>query len=825
MSKLKKTLAVVAVATVLSATVWWLIRDEPRQFDPPMVGQAADATTKPDAPAADDKKDPSQRMVNFVALLGAVQGLATAFLTLPVILGITTIVFRKQVGAACDAMVKAVFERGGTLEVAAVKVSLPERPAETVDDLRPVALSSLFDVTDEPARTASADVQSIAPQLTFPLSDRVAKHWESKPGQAAKVAAMREALEELRAECTPQASFAEMRPALMAYARALEACRYREARILATLLDEYAELRHGIERMRPSDLRRDADEFALLHAVGVAYAQDKTRWDVAFPFLDRIAWDETNVLYARAGAHWVAAAYHDVLRKREREIGRAVVSRVVIDEVEDVFNRGRQLLRALETWDGRGAPVPPGYYLREIHKDLGSVSAIFAAHIADIATRQRFLDLALPHYKATVLQLPGKETASSLDHNNFAQFYRELGDAARKAGDIGRARDSYVKAHDQIRQAFDDERPSDPAYHDTLARLLLAEGRILEAHGALAEYTVAHARSRAPEELGDYFEIQILAAKLLLRLHEKQPAVGRAAAVQTLERVLAELGELRSGLTADDAASVEAQIQELVGNLHLDPPAEVSLAVAAFERLLALDSSLETPTKKVRAHTSAALAFALAARMRRLESSPLASEELRKKAAKCVTAALEAFKEPDLLDDQRLAALQSAQLLIEERLAAHEDKDATTLAEAIAPFLSQLRETMDTGDIAPSDSTRLLRRLAARHALVSARLKIRGANGAAGPDEIKAIEDLLVPARGIAQFSAEADLELGVFRLNAARAGGESAMAHWQAAIDAFERASQAAVPAMRAEVFRQVSHAYAIRGAISRKAPKAHTG
>jgi hypothetical protein len=238
----------------------------------PDGGQADQGGAKPSTPEGQLQAAPPSAWVrDLSALLQAAGGLVT----LQVLALVAMFVLRKQLVALSDAVVSAIGgDRGVTLDLGKVKVVVTERMQESPEDLRPLYLSSLFDIDGDDSRHSASVFEQPTPQLTFHVSDYVAEFWELHKGGGAAADQMRADRDELRRQCGHGAvTLAGLRPALDTYVRSLEASRFREAHQFADLLDECAVLREGLAALMPRDLGKDEKDFRVLHAAGVAFAQ------------------------------------------------------------------------------------------------------------------------------------------------------------------------------------------------------------------------------------------------------------------------------------------------------------------------------------------------------------------------------------------------------------------------------------------------------------------------------------------------------------------------------------------------------------------------
>jgi hypothetical protein len=463
--------------------------------------------------------------------------------------------------------------------------------------------------------------------------------------------------------------------------------------------------------------------------------------------------------------------------------------------------------------------------LREVHKDLGTVASIVAEHFSDARRQQEFLEVAEEQLRACVETLDATEVASPFDHNNLADFYRQLGEHAQPTA----ATPYYKDARGQMKLAFDVARPGDPAFHHTLAMIHRSEKDYPSGFNVLCEYTAALATAGDDQDVEQYVGNQILAAQLAAQLSPQE--AGLQAAVRLLEEANGFV-ELVRGRLGKSYTDLKIQIREFLGFAYLQTPRREADALAAFREVMTLAPGDRRAAAKYRSRVGYVNASGRRARILRRESALSQGARLLEEAQPHLDAVL-TYAAGATIDGatpaaarearirQVLDAVRAAQLIAEEYFAGHETIKANALAARIGPLLSMLQGALQqqAGTAVDGAIRQAARRVAARHALLSARLLVRADPTVDSADTVGKVEQMLRGAKGVApEFDCQAELELGALLLTAARLGKGDADKHYKAAVLALERAIEPDAPQLRTEAIRQLSLAYGMRGMIRRK-------
>ena len=536
-------------------------RESVEKTQPPAAESKAEA-----APAAVDPIVARTKAVGDAigAVLGAIGWAIVALVLL--------LVFQCQLREILKTLATAMQDRGVTLDVLSVKVQIAERALDASEE-RVVLFSGWpLEIVEEASLDRPGALGEIVPQRKFPVTDTVAQYW--KATHAAETNKLSEARDRLEARCRGAHDFAGARSALVEFARALEVARFLDASILVDLLDRDPVLREGIRSLKPGDVPGAVDDYVILHAAGVAYAQ-RSRWASAIELLDKIAWKGETFSYVPAADTWLACAYHATLTALEQKHRDGDFEQVLPElstEVKKLLTQGRGLASAMdsaETW--RALPrlrANVGYYRREVLKSIGEIASIlldYAVAPEDKATYRQETEGALKRCCEEIAHEP----PSPLDWNNLADVYRQQG--------------RYAEAHETLDQAGPQ---LDPAFQNTRALIFHGENKPLQGLLALQRYGEAQASAASDQDLAQYVENQILAAKLAAAIEPRMspPHLAQAADLLEAVRQFVDGSEKRRRAVEDEQ---RAEIDALLGFTYLQLPGRETAAVEAFARLAA----------------------------------------------------------------------------------------------------------------------------------------------------------------------------------------------------------------------------------------------
>lgn len=771
----------------------------------------------PDKPEDEDdtpaEAKPSWLVVNFKGVAEGLQHLNWQFVAL-----VGLVALWKPLRQLITSLKDAVPNRNIVLEISAFKLQLNERLSDGLDQGRQVFTRTPFELDEEVAHDGWPLVQDIKQQLTFSVSDSVATYWGRVDMVAAgKVQEMRAKLDTLT---TALNSSPDAPPAtVLAYAKSLEASRFREADKFATLIGRHKGLQKFLTNLKPVDGTSD-DHRLILLAAGVAFSQ-ADRWPEALATLNRIVWDANNQpLYLPAGAFWLAASYNSTL---DNAAAQSVESPDFLTKIQVEIDRAVLLANAIEQktdWHTPNVSLPHAYYIREVLKDLGLIQSLVADHLP-LQHRKRLLDAARP-YLERCAQTIDTEPPSPLDQNNLGDFYRQLGELVAR-GDEGwlAARSMFRMAHAEIDAALQKE-PHDPAYINTHGLLLTAEKRYADAINTLSAYTAADAMGAGKGDRRQHVDNQLLIAKLEVAAHAADDPRGVAFALKTLES----LDKFLDGadLDRDDRNNLRVQVAELLAFAYLMLPRGEMLAIAAFDRLITLEGWSPTSTTLLRTRVGHATARIRAAREQRRAGAPAQALTLRNQANRDVTQGRDQLKVLSTTESDgelRRRNIRSwmdligvSLLVAEEHFAARDLADAEALLKVIGEDLA----TVSTG-AAGDPFTARYRRLTARHSLLTARLLIGHDPMLKSAETLTKAEELLRAVKGTrGDVECLAELEGGWLRLTSARLQKGDPDVDFIEAASAFERAVGLDVPAFRRAAAQALATAYAMRASLPRK-------
>jgi tetratricopeptide (TPR) repeat protein len=703
-----------------------------------------------------------------------------------------------------------------------------------MDDRRPLLSPSPFQ-DDGPVLGGPTLLREVLPQLMFQVSDSVARaHAAANPAPAV---AMRVARDLMVAECRKaQPDQTALRTCLFAYVRKLEASRFLEAAEFADLVATFRVLRGLVDGLAPTDTSRDHDTWIALNALSEAYAQ-KEDWTSAVQVLARFACKPDGTpQYAPAGSTWLASRYNDYVKKLE-DADTDLQASDYLHKVDELAATGDLFLSAIRSldWPATELGAPKGYYVRDALKALGNVVSI-AAEYSPVDRKRAMLERSR-RYLAECAQRVVEVDASPIDHNNLADLYRQLAEAATAEGKDADARGYYVEAHREIDRAITDAARPDPAFYHTQALVFRSQRRTEDALRALDSYTEEHAAQGDVLDIEQYVRNRILAAKLQRDWDVADESPDFARIVSTLERVRTFLDRQRGSLPSSTVDPLEGEVGQYLGFALLRWPGHEKQSLDVFARLFALMDWQPPAAVAVRCRVASAQAGTRLARRLRAEFSRGEAERRRKQAAADLDRVRRSID--SLLIDAKVAAghrqrnlrlrLDAAvafQMLAEEQFSAEETDGAKALSatteELVAPLHEASIDNVFSGDDVPEIKERI-GQMRARLSFVSALIAIRKNPSLDGWDFIHQVRASLDDARGQnTELDCRVDLALGGLLLAAARLGKGDVRELYRQAIAAFERAAGRDVPNLRADTILALSAAYAEGRTVLRQKPSA---
>jgi tetratricopeptide (TPR) repeat protein len=817
---------------------------KPAPSPAPVQDSTPTPAPNPDKPKSDNESKAPSGVDAFVKGTKAVEDLFKNVLgTWAVVVILFLLLFYRRLADLLVALTDAIRDRGVTLDVGTiVKVQVAERSVDGPDEGMRLFSRSPLEIDEDTVRDRSSVLSEVMPQIEFPVSDYAAQGWSGRNDRTkATAAAMRDARAALDDACRMTQSREDVRAALVSFVKLQEAARFLEAEEFGELLTHHPSLKNAVEQIDPVN----GDGFLVLHCAGVAYAQ-RGDWTAAMAMLNRITWRGDVPWYVPAGDTWLACAYGEYLQKsQESAPGLDLDSApTFFGPVVELLRKGRLLIAAMggENWEAfPSASAGRSYYRRELLKVLGGIASIVGEYSTDAGQRRTYYDEAEKALTECATTIDG-DPPSPLDHNNLADLYWQIGDFAKDGGKLTDGTDYYRKAHDRLNVAFDAATKAgqapDPIFYNTRAIIFLRQRQPLEGLLALQQYGEAEARGGERQDVEQYIENQILAAKLAFAL---DPGTGEPDlwwTTRILEGARRFLGEQLSRLGKPAADKLQIEIEELLGFAYLRLPRGEDRAVEAFDRFFPLDGGKASGEVRWRCRLGRAKALTRLARSQRRQfSAEVAAQHRRRAHADLanVAGAIEPFGLSLAVPPRRrsrhfrlrLDTVIVVQALAEESFIEGERRAAQDLLEAENTILVSLRTALaDDPQLRTAlaeDLTEIkaqLRLCEAQRSFLLGRLLIRSDPSFSDAGLIDKVDANFCAARGInPDLECRIDLEFGELLLEAALAGKGEARSLYRRAVSSLQLAATHDAPALRAVTIRALTDAYARRGALPRKA------
>ena len=717
--------------------------------------------------------------------------------------------FHRRLAALLDGLTQAMGERGVTLELAQVKIQVSERAQEIYENRGTRFSISPFELAPDRFE-GFADISAEIPaQVTFLVSDDVAKSWQKDRPQHAEEAERK--YTELKNKIGNAKRLDEVRKELIAFALALEQARFLGATRLAELLESNRSVRGEVFNLA-KEPPSDQNERIMVHAAGFGYAQSGS-WSDADELLKPIAWISGAPGHLPAADAWLAAMYHARIDKARSDPAPDDFGKEVVSIVDEVVSTAEAVLKAMDhrtTWSPTRDNI--AYYRRELNKLLGIILAFRANYCDDDTQSKGDLARALAAYGICGDKIEN-EDPTSLDHNNLADAYRQLG---RFDGT------QYAKAHKEIGKALEDK-PDDPTFLNTKALILIGENKLIDALDVLTAVPQSKTPTANPQDIVQYIENQLLAAKVVARTDRPRRFLQAADILEGTERFLD-----NHVLRLDKhAARLKAELNELLGFTYLSLPGYERRSVERFDGVAQLWAKVKVTAEvrwrrrvgTVRAHTR------LARESRRDFDYGTAADQ-RRRGRKVINDNLSELAKFSLAAGKPEFRLRNARVHLDTAMAlqglAEESFHGGELDDT-RELLKKKDEIVATlGNFREHETIGAKIRLAAAHTgLLRGRVVFHSDPGTYEPAVLTDIEANLVTARGQNPLlDCVADLALGEAFLAAALAGKEGdAEANYRKAIDALERAAGRNAPSLRADATRALLAAYAQRPVVQRRA------
>jgi tetratricopeptide (TPR) repeat protein len=456
------------------------------------------------------------------------------------------------------------------------------------------------------------------------------------------------------------------------------------------------------------------------------------------------------------------------------------------------------------------------------------MAAIVGDYWDEPAKKKRYFNLAERMLTDANKELDG-DPSSPLDRNNLADLYRQMG--------------RYEEAHAQINEALRESTQSpDPTFVNTQAWIFWKQDEPLKALQALQQYVEAQAKAGDPQDMDQYLDNQILAAKLAVSVKNGLGAARFAQAAELLEEARSFFEADYSKRRDEEAKRIRAEIDELLGFTYLALQDNEARAAEAFDRLQGQSSSATTVVQW-RRKLGHATALIRVARANRLSFSSAAASRQRDRAATILVdneARLKAFSLKGGIPSKgrirhfRLH-LDTCSVIHElARETFHEGlvKPAQTILEREEAIITELRQVLyDDVDFRHSlkaSGSPILSQIEAtdaqRHFLLG-RIAVESNPGFNDAELLANAEKNFNAARGITpELECQIDLAMGRMFLGAAQTGREDAEILYRRAVSSFERATTHNVPKLQPVTLMELADAYARRTSLLRRKKKPKT-
>jgi tetratricopeptide (TPR) repeat protein len=797
------------------------------------------AATSGTAASAENKQEASHPFLDFLkALLTSWAFVAIAAL----------VVFYKPIIGLIEALAAAMPDGGINVDVGSVKVQIAERSFDTIEDRRvhfsitpfdpepvPVAeqLSIFFEVSGGPSPDGATTTVDFPSQLTFQVSDYIGGRWVTNHS------AEKKQLEKIRKALTNAVgagvSLSSVRKEVVQFVRATEKCRSFEARWFAEFLEAHTQLRADIMALTPQDLTTNADDFLILHIAGIAYAQLGV-WASGKQLLDKIALKDGKPWYLPSGDIWLACAYHNYIDKSAAADVKGKIDsylQELCSETDQLLKTGMEFETATKDL-GLWKTMPSsqsniGYYKREILKVIGNMAAIVGDYWDEPAKKESYFKLAERMLTESNKEFDG-DPPSPLDRNNLADLYRQMG--------------RYDEAHAQINEALREGAQSpDPAFVNTQAWIFWKQGEPVKALRALQQYSEAQAKAGDPQDVDQYLDNQILAAKLAVSVKNGPGPARFAQAAELLEEARRFFEAQDSKRLDEEGDRIRAEIDELLGFTYLALLDNELQAAEAFDRLQGHDSAAPTVVQWRRklGHATALIRFA---RANRLSFSSTAALRQRDWAATFLAdgeARLKAFSLRGSIPSRgrirhfRLH-LDTCSVIHElARETFHEGlvKAAQTILEREEAIIAELRQVL-YDDVAFKHSLKIsgssipsqIEAADAQLHFLLGRISLESNPGFNDAELLANAEKNFNAARGITpELECQIDLAMGRMFLSAAQTSREGAEILYRRAVSSFERATTHNVPKLQSVTLIELADAYARQPSLLRRKKKIQKG
>jgi tetratricopeptide (TPR) repeat protein len=735
--------------------------------------------------------------------------------------------FKEEVPKLLEAVRNALQGGGVNFSAGAFKLEITERPVEVSLDRTRLFSLWPFEIDPDPALERQSLLVDIAPQVEFQASDYVATIWAIT--HAPERQQMERSREAFREACIKGRFFDAVNDYLPAFAAALEAIRFLEARELAEILTEHRIARDAIEKLPSGDLTAKADDYRVVHAAGVAYAQSG-RWSEARKLLDKITWRERTPYYLPCADVWLTSVYHDELQRLQKTEPDVGLVASFIDFTEALCTRGVELEQAMAdpNW-ARSFPVSPqhsSYYQRELLKVLGTLFSILGDYAIGADKRGQNYKQS-EKFLTRCIELIGQGGPTALDHNNLADLYRQ--------------EDLCDRAQAEMDTAFElMGNKRDPAFIHTQASIYWKRRQPLRGLLQLQQYSEAEAERATPGDIEQYVENQIFAAKLAANVSETDRSSYIAMSASLLNAARSFVLKQEAVLGESSANRLRAKIEELLGFAYLELPGNEVSAADAFQRLRQIRDLTVSKATQWRWKLGHAKALTRLARVHRRRWSTQQAEPYCREAKQILGNSEQSVADFGLDDDValprrafnfalRLDTVVALQALAEESFCEGRLDESQTQTDQAGSIVESLRVSLEHDAMLKQrfgdglgELRSQVRRYGAERSFLIGRILIRKDPGFSNAGLIDEARTNFNSARGATnELNCRIDLEFGELLLNAALGGKGDILALYEEAVAAFKRSAATNIPELQPHAVEALAEAYAQRPAVELKARK----
>lgn len=774
---------------------------------------------------------PSPPTPSWLTLIATVGSLLTtwAFVAL-----VTLFTLKRQLAAVLRALVAALQDRAIAIQVAGVNLQFSQRAFEVPLDQPSLFSRSPFEIDPEtPVENANV-LTDFAPQIQFSITDYVAQFWVRMTDQARNIAVqMRAAREQLKTACdgnSPQPAL--IREKLKEFAATLEASRFLEAQRLLDLVTDYDALRSEVVNLSSIAANTvDRRELKALHCLGVAHAQ-RDEWANAIAILDKILFRNEKMSYLPAADTWLACKYNQYIKEEIINKKIDVDTKPFFDQVKLLVKEGTQAYQLMET-TGLGSFTSSidnvGFYKRELLKTLALMNSILGEHSADKVEKAKLFGDAENYFKQCTIE-KDHDPPTALDYNNLADIYIKMG--------------KYTNALEEMHKAFAVS-PRNAMFCSTSAGMYWKKGKERDLGSALFQLgrcTETDARLGGPQEMQQYVENQILAAKFVKRVPDLEKSY-LPFSISILERARQFVEVEKEALGGVRSGELEVRLYELLGYAHLQIPNNAQHAVDMFERALKTEGSDASDETKWKRRVPFARALIRLAGYKRHEVNHGEAAELRSRAEEQL---INSEKELSKFDvnlksdavksisrrsrfvrihlDTLIANLELAEECFYQQI----NRSTKAVLERVDSIENGIIQSFSSFDLCWQEALgeekgkfeQQLQYYRDRFNFLLGQVSLADDPTFANEDTIPTAEKLLISARGRnVSLDCRIELVLGQMLLSAALNGKGDTIARYDQAIAWFQSAAGRSAPGLRSDSLRMLSDAHAKRNSFRQEA------